>query len=169
MLRMAANQGLLAANGGDLPVRVVEADAVTHDNVVAGVFDGRRPSRKKKPENAMNEAITERQAVDTNMAKVIYILYLIGLIAGVTAIVGVVMAYVYKDNAPDWLRTHYELQIRTFWMALLYAVISGVLSLILIGFLLFLVLAIWWIVRCVKGLKYLDQRTAYPDHLGWFF
>ncbi len=30
----------------------------------------------------MNEAITERQAVDTNMAKVIYVLYLIGLVAG---------------------------------------------------------------------------------------
>jgi uncharacterized membrane protein len=124
---------------------------------------------KNEPENAMNEAITERQAVDTNMAKVIYVLYLIGLVAGVTAIVGVVMAYVYRDNAPDWLRTHYDLQIRTFWMALLYALISGVLCLILIGFLLFIVLAIWWIVRCVKGLKYLEQRAAYPDHLTWFF
>jgi uncharacterized membrane protein len=124
---------------------------------------------KNEPENAMNEAITERQAVDTNMAKVIYVLYLIGLVAGVTAIVGVVMAYVYRDNAPDWLKTHYDLQIRTFWMALLYALISGVLSLILIGLLLFIVLAIWWIVRCVKGLKYLDQRAAYPDHLTWLF
>jgi hypothetical protein len=27
-----------AANGGDLPVRVVETDAVTHDNVVAGAL-----------------------------------------------------------------------------------------------------------------------------------
>ena len=115
----------------------------------------------------MNEAITDSH-VDTSMAKIIYVLYLLALINGVTAIVGLVMAYIYKDQAPPWLRTHYELQIRTFWMALLYAVISGVLSFILIGVLLFFILAIWWIVRCVKGLKYLDQRVAYPNHMGWF-
>ncbi|MGH8179081.1 MAG: DUF4870 family protein [Steroidobacter sp.] len=116
----------------------------------------------------MNEVVTERP-VDTNMAKIIYVLYLIGIVVGLTAVVGVVMAYVYKDDAPAWLKTHYELQIRTFWMAILFAIISGILTLVLIGFLLFLALAIWWIVRCVKGLKYLDQRAAYPDHLGWFF
>lgn len=117
---------------------------------------------------AVNEVVTERP-VDTNMAKIIYVLYLIGIVVGLTAVVGVVMAYVYKDDAPAWLKTHYELQIRTFWMAILFAIISGILTLVLIGFLLFLALAIWWIVRCVKGLKYLDQRAAYPDHLGWFF
>jgi uncharacterized membrane protein len=117
----------------------------------------------------MNEVISERQAVDTNMAKVVYVLYLIGIVLGVTAIVGVVMAYIYRDNAPDWLKTHYDLQIRTFWMVLLYCIIAGILTFILVGFLLFLVIAIWWIVRCVKGLKYLDQRAAYPNHLSWGF
>lgn len=116
----------------------------------------------------MNEATTERP-VDTTIAKIIYVLYLIGLVNGLTAVVGVVMAYMYKDDAPAWLKTHYELQIRTFWMALLYALISGILSFVLIGFLLFLVLAIWWIVRCAKGLKYLDQRAEYPNHRTWFF
>ena len=115
----------------------------------------------------MNEAISERQPVDTNMAKVIYVLYLIGVVAGVTAIVGVVMAYIYRDNSPEWLRTHYDLQIRTFWIMLLYCVIAGVLTLVLIGFLMFFAIAIWWIIRCVKGLKYLDQRQAYPDHTTW--
>jgi uncharacterized membrane protein len=117
----------------------------------------------------MNEAISDRQAVDTNMAKVIYVLYLIGIVAGVTAIVGVVMAYIYRDNAPDWLRTHYDLQIRTFWMVLLYCIIAGVLTVVLIGFLMFFAIAIWWIVRCVKGLKYLEQRQPYPNHTTWMF
>lgn len=116
----------------------------------------------------MNEPISERPA-DVSMAKIIYVLYLLALLTGVTALVGVVMAYVYKDQAPPWLRTHYELQIRTFWMALLYGLISGLLSLVLIGILLFFVLAVWWIVRCVKGLMHLDRRAPYPNHLGWFF
>jgi len=72
-------------------------------------------------------------------------------------------------DAPDWLKTHYQFQIRTFWILLLYLVIASILCLILIGFLLFFLIAIWWIVRCVKGLKYLDQGAAYPDHRGWLF
>jgi uncharacterized membrane protein len=125
--------------------------------------------RRHEGDTAMNEAISDRQAVDTNMAKVIYVLYLIGIVAGVTAIVGVVMAYVYRDNAPDWLRTHYDFQIRTFWMVVLYCIIAGILTLVLIGFAMFLAIAIWWIVRCVKGLKYLEQRQAYPNHQTWAF
>jgi uncharacterized membrane protein len=116
----------------------------------------------------MNEADSTRPA-NTETAKIIYVLYLIGLAAGVTAFVGLVMAYIYKDDAPDWLKTHYQFQIRTFWIMLLYALICGILVWVLIGALLFVVLAIWWVIRCVKGLKYLDQRVAYPDPLGWGF
>jgi len=114
----------------------------------------------------MNQAAVGREP-STTVAKIVYVLYLLGFFAGITALIGVVMAYIYKDDAPDWLRTHYELQIRTFWMMLLYATIAGILCLILIGFLLLLLVAIWWIIRCVKGLKYLDRQAAYPDHLSW--
>ncbi|HEX2493666.1 MAG TPA: hypothetical protein VHK24_07810 [Steroidobacter sp.] len=116
----------------------------------------------------MSEAIVE-QPGDPSTARIIYVLYLLALINGITAVVGLVMAYVYRDQAPSWLKTHYELQIRTFWIALLYSIISGVLTLVLVGILLFLALAIWWIVRCVKGLKYLERRTPYPNYRGWFF
>lgn len=116
----------------------------------------------------MNEALAERPA-NTDMAKIIYVLYLVGLITGLTAIIGVVMAYIYQDGAPEWLRTHYRFQIRTFWIMFLYAIISTILTFVLIGMLLFLVLAVWWIVRCVKGLKYLDQRAPYPNVEGWGF
>jgi uncharacterized membrane protein len=40
---------------------------------------------------------------------------------------------------------------------------------VLIGILLFFVIAVWWIVRCVKGLKYLDQKTAYANYESWAF
>lgn len=116
----------------------------------------------------MNEAIGERTG-DTNIAKIIYVLYLIGLVSGVTAVIGVVMAYVYRDSAPDWLKTHYELQIRSFWMVLLYGLIAGVLCLILVGFLLLFLIAIWWIVRCVKGLKCVSEGAPYPNYQSWLF
>jgi uncharacterized membrane protein len=116
----------------------------------------------------MNEVTAERTG-NPDTAKIIYILYLVGLVNGITIIVGVIMAYVYRDGAPDWLRTHYESQIRIFWIGLLYCAIAGILTFILIGVLLYVLIAVWWIVRCVKGLKHLDQRGAYPDYQGWAF
>jgi uncharacterized membrane protein len=116
----------------------------------------------------MNEVSAERTG-SPDMAKIIYVLYLIGLLTGVTIVIGVVMAYIYKDESPDWLRTHYDAQIRIFWIAMLYSVIAGILIAVLIGILLFFVIAVWWIIRCVKGLKYLDQRAAYPNYQSWAF
>jgi len=54
-------------------------------------------------------------------------------------------------------------------MGILYSVIAGILTVVLIGILLFFVIAVWWIVRCVKGLKYLDQKTAYANYESWAF
>ena len=36
-------------------------------------------------------------------ANLIYILYLVSLIVGVTALVGVIMAYMNKGEAPEWV------------------------------------------------------------------
>lgn len=117
----------------------------------------------------MNQVLDPRPA-STGVAKIIYVLYLLGVVTGgVAMLIGVVMAYVYKDDAPEWLRTHYQLQIRTFWIGLLYSIIAGVLALLLVGFLLFLLIGLWVIVRCVKGFRFVDQNMAYPDPRSWLF
>lgn len=114
----------------------------------------------------MNQSVTEGSA-NTSIANIIYVLYLLALFNGITAVIGVIMAYVYKDDAPEWLRTHYEFQIRTFWMALLIGVIGGVLTVVFIGVAVLLALAVWWIIRCVKGIRYVGDRAPYPNHRGW--
>lgn len=116
----------------------------------------------------MNEAAADR-SVSTDTAKIIYILYIVGLAAGITAIVGVVMAYVNRDTGPEWLRTHYRYQIRTFWIGLLYCVIGAILSVVLIGVLVLLFAAVWLIIRVVKGFKWLEQREPVPDVTTWMF
>lgn len=105
----------------------------------------------------------------TSNAQIVYILYLVSLVVGVTAIIGVIMAYVYKDTAPDWLRSHYRYQIRTFWIGLLYVVLGILLSVVLIGFLLLLFWLIWLILRCVKGLQQLERREPVSDSETWFW
>src|SRR5262245_391588 len=116
----------------------------------------------------MNENAVE-QSGSAETAKVIYILYLVGLVVGVTAIVGVIMAYVNKDTAPDWLKTHYHYQIRTFWISILYWCVSIMLCFILIGFALLVVVLVWWIIHSVKGLQALEKRAPIADVSAWGF
>ena len=66
-------------------------------------------------------------------ARIVYILYLVSLIVGVTSIIGVIMAYVYRADAPQWVQTHYRFQIRTFWIGLLYAFLSLLTAIIIVG------------------------------------
>ncbi|MDN3556449.1 DUF4870 family protein [Halomonas maura] len=100
---------------------------------------------------------------DTTMAMVIYALYLASFVVGFTSLVGVVIAYVYRGKGPAWLDEHYRYQIRTFWIGLLYGTVAGLLTLIVIGFPLLIALAVWLIIRCVKGFKGLQEKRA-PDN-----
>ncbi len=95
--------------------------------------------------------------------KLVYILYLVSLAVGVTAIVGVIVAYVNRADAPEWVKTHYRFQIRTFWIGLLYGLVSLITMLILIGFLFGLFTLVWWIVRSAKGLQCLSRSEAYDS------
>jgi uncharacterized membrane protein len=79
------------------------------------------------------------------------------------------MAYVNKDDVAEWLQSHYQFQIRTFWFGLVYLLLGGLLSVILIGYLIILFTVIWIIIRCVKGMKYLDNQQAHPQPTAWMF
>lgn len=102
---------------------------------------------------------------DTTIAMVNYALYLASFVVGFTSLIGVVIAYMYQGKGPAWLDEHYRYQIRTFWIGLLYGIIASVLTLVLIGFPLLLALAVWFIVRCVKGFKGLQEKRA-PSNVG---
>lgn len=104
-------------------------------------------------------------APDTTIPIVVYVLHLAGMVTGgLTSLVAVVIAYVYRGNGPAWLDEHYRYQVRTFWLALLYFGVSGLLTLVLIGFLTWLAAVVWLVIRCVKGLKALNERRA-PDNV----
>ena len=121
-------------------------------------------------EQTPTSAAPARQIAKTElMAKLVYVLYLASLVVGVTSLVGVVIAYVYQGDAPEGLRTHFRLQIRTFWIGLLYGIVGALLSLLGIGLVLLVFVAVWVVVRCVKGLRYLDRREPYPNDVTWLW
>ncbi len=97
----------------------------------------------------------------------IYILYLVGIIVPIVPIVAVVLAYMYRKDMTGWLESHNTYQIRTFWMGLLYGVIALVLMLVLIGWLVYVAIIIWLVVRCVKGMQAVSRREPIPDPQTW--
>lgn len=117
----------------------------------------------------MNEVVTQDNEGSAQNAKIIYILYLVGIVVGITGLVGVIMAYINKDEAPDWLKSHYQFLIRTFWIGLLYCVVGIISAVFIIGIFILLFWVVWLIIRCVKGMKALDAKQPHPDPTGWMF
>ncbi|PCI21811.1 MAG: hypothetical protein COB62_02535 [Piscirickettsiaceae bacterium] len=116
----------------------------------------------------MNELKSELEANAGN-AKIVYFLYLASLVFGITSLIGVIMAYMNQDDAAPWLRTHYTYQIRTFWIAIVYLIVAFVLVSAIIGYLLFPVIVVWMVIRCIKGMKSLDKKEAVPNLERWGF
>ncbi len=108
-------------------------------------------------------------AAAVKMTKTIYVLYLIGFIFPICTIIGVVFAYIYQDDAKDFLKSHFQYQIRGFWMYVLYYVISLVLCLVIIGWFLLLLTALWWIIRNAKGLRSVMKAQPITNPSAWFF
>jgi uncharacterized membrane protein len=115
-------------------------------------------------------SVVDAHEEKTSTAKVIYILYVVGWAIPIIAqIVGVIFAYVNRDDAPAWLQTHYQLQIRTFWIGLLFGVISLVTTTIYIGYPLMLLTLIWMTIRCAKGLKTIFDGEPYQNPETWLW
>jgi uncharacterized membrane protein len=118
---------------------------------------------------------------DRTLPTVVYALYLLGLINGLTVVIGLIVAYANRDRAGPAMETHFTFQIRTFWIAIAWWVIGFVLlfwgiplSFILIGIPLViaggLILAmthVWFALRCILGLIYVSRGEPYPRPLSW--
>ncbi len=92
-----------------------------------------------------------------------------GVVLGITSLVGVIMAYMGRGDAPDWLKSHYTNQIHIFWKFLLYMVISMVLAMVLIGVLTMIAAVIWYIVRTIQGMQALGKGQPAKNPTGWLF
>ena len=99
-----------------------------------------------------------------NVALVVYILQALSFLWGVTAIVGIIINYVKRDDARGTVyESHFDWQIRTFWWGLLWAVVGFVLAFVLVGFAIMFVAWIWAIYRVVKGwLKLSEGKPVEP-------
>ena len=115
------------------------------------------------------------------VSHVVYVLHAFAIVVGIVgsatvigsflgsvpSIVAVILNYVKRGGARDtWAESHYSWQIRTFWFALLWLLIAGVLIATVVGALagipLLIALTLWLMYRIARGwLRLLDRKPMY--------
>jgi uncharacterized membrane protein len=134
----------------------------------------------------MNEPITvEAPASLVRLTHLVYALHAFGLAIGAfgaatvigsfllgwPSIIAVIINYVKRAEVRgSWLESHFRWQIRTFWFALAWVLLVGLVSLpltvILVGFATWavglFVLGCWAVYRIARGWLRLQERRAMP-------
>jgi uncharacterized membrane protein len=134
----------------------------------------------------MSTNLIEPDASLVRITQVTYGLHALGLVIGAfgastligsflfgwPSIIAVIINYVKRGEARGtWLESHFSWQIRTFWFALLWAVIVGivgaVLTIVVIGFAIWVVglfaLGLWAVYRISRGWLRLNDRQPMPS------
>jgi uncharacterized membrane protein len=116
---------------------------------------------------------------------IVYALHAIGLALGAfgaasvlgsflfgwPSIIAVIINYVKRGDARGtWLESHFTWQIRTFWYALLWAVVVALISIplavVIVGFGTWIVgmfvLGVWAVYRIARGWLRLNKREPMP-------
>jgi len=99
------------------------------------------------------------------LAMIVYGLQAASLFTGtLTLFAGVIINYVrMEDVQGSWVESHFRWQAKTFWYTLLWLVIGGVTTPILIGWAILLAGSLWLIYRVVKGWVYLNENRTMPN------
>jgi uncharacterized membrane protein len=88
-------------------------------------------------------------------------------LTGWPSIIAVILNYVKRSEVRGtWLDSHFSWQIRTFWYALLWLVIGGILFVTLVGipvaFVLWFATGIWVLYRIIRGWLALTSQKPMP-------
>ncbi|HWF77433.1 MAG TPA: hypothetical protein VN694_09680 [Caulobacteraceae bacterium] len=102
-----------------------------------------------------------------SVALLVYALNLASLVMPPLIVGAVILAYMNRETAPDWLKSHFTFQVRTFWLYLGYLAVSILLCAVLIGFLLIFAAIGWFVTRQVLGLNWTLKREACPRPTAW--
>lgn len=115
------------------------------------------------------ESVSISAAPSDNLVKLTHIIYALHAFSIITGVVGaativgmfltgwpsiiaVIINYVKQSDVKGtYLESHFKWQIRTFWFALLWVIVSTILVIVLIGLMGYFVVGIWLIYRITRG------------------
>lgn len=109
----------------------------------------------------MNDIVPDDAKIKSlkSLTQLVYVLYALSYFVGISAIVGIIINYVKKDEvAGTWLEGHFRWQIRTFWFGVLWTLIGAATFFIVIGMAILFANFCWIIYRIVKGWLNLNEN-----------
>jgi len=106
---------------------------------------------------------------DRGLVLAVYILYVVGFMNGLTALIGAIIAYLQRDKGDTVSRSHFQFQFRTFLIGLLYLFLAAATLHVGLGFLILLWWLVWTLMRCIKGLLALNAGESIADPNSWLF
>ena len=84
-------------------------------------------------------------------------------LTGWPSIIAVIINYVKRNEVRgSFLDSHFSWQIRTFWWSLLWLAIGGVLTLVLVGWVILGLTGLWILYRIIRGWLAVMSRKAMP-------
>jgi len=103
-----------------------------------------------------------------NQPTIVAGLYLLAPFVGITGLIGLILAYVWRSEKPDsWEATHYTYMIRGFWIWFAACVIGFPLLVIFIGLFVLLAGFALVIVRAVLSIIRAQKREPMPQPETW--
>ena len=119
----------------------------------------------------MSNEPAQRNDFDMNRPTIISLLYIGSFLAGVTTIIAVILAYVWKgENHESWEDSHYRYHIRTFWMGFVWslvALVGSIVTLFLLAWILFPLVAVWFAARAIKSLLAAQKHEPVKNVETW--
>jgi uncharacterized membrane protein len=112
---------------------------------------------------------SEELASLKTITQVVYGLQALSFAFGVTALIGLVINYIKREDVAGTLyQSHFDWQIRTFWWGLVWGVLGFILMFAFgLGLIVLFVAWVWAIYRVVKGwLKLTEGKPVMPAPIG---
>lgn len=136
--------------------------------------EGATPPPQTAPAKAVPPAAPEEEAptqTDPFWAHIGYACYasILLLIPLPVVIGGAVIAYLNREGARgSWLESHYDWQIRTFWIGLVLFAIGQLSWFFFFGFIFWVATFLWVIYRTAKGWLALSKNRPIADPEAYF-
>ena len=125
-------------------------------------------SNNTESSNTAANVVNTSNSEVKNYVFIAYVTYAVGLLILFTPVIGVILAFIKRDEAQGSIyASHIDYLIKTFWVSLIGLFLGRLTILILIGWLILLVTAIWFIYRVVIGLIKLNEDKPVSTQ-GWF-
>lgn len=113
---------------------------------------------------ANRNPMTPPGGFEFNRPTIIGLLYLGTYLTGISGIIGVVLAYVWRGEPHEpWEATHYTYLVNTFWISLGLSVLGFITLIVGIGFLILFAVGVWGLVRVILSLINAQKRAPMPN------